>query len=334
MLLVNATVNATHIYFLSLFSFQNVLEGMGQLEAYINAQEGVAFQMDNYLIWDSLGKSNEWAIQGVPEKKKTSKFWITRLHSEKVMMSDWTDMYLAPVPAESDPNAYPLQPFPNQLDTSVQFEVFYRGNKVAFRAYNGLFLTRVHRDFHTIEAANPVDDDSYCFRPMIGDIDVPTFKIQKVIASDLPELHGYRCVLKKERIYNWNNTSKSHTFCLKWETTVKDRVAWKHQWGLGIPNSHRIKIRGMTVNLKYTEDNDNIVYVKRKIYEKHEKHVVIPPDSVCTARLLAMIYDNAVFKFTAKIRKVKPNGGAMTLVQPVVWTGLIYQDIYVAIEIQ
>ena len=78
------------------------LKGLGQREAYIDAEEEVAFQMDNGLFWDSLASGSQWAIEGMPEKKKSSKFWVTHLLSGKVLLRNWIGMFLAPVDAGID----------------------------------------------------------------------------------------------------------------------------------------------------------------------------------------------------------------------------------------
>lgn len=280
--------------------------------------------MDNSLIWDSLGRGYIRAIQGLFVKVESSKFWTILLPSGKVMLRNWIGMYLAPMSVGADPNAYPIVAVSYSEDESLQFEVFYRDNKVAFRAYNGLFLTRVYRSFHTIEAAKIVADDSCCFRPMIGDLHVPTFKIIKVKISDLAVMQYYLCVLKKETFINRSDEPKHHTFSMTWETTVTDKIVWKRLWGRGFDVSCQFTITGTTTTLKYTKDNEKVVSVIRRIHEQRTKEVVVPPKRKSTARLLVNKNDNAAFPFWATIRKVKSNGDVVALKEQGAWSGLLY----------
>lgn len=312
-----------------------VLEGLGQLEAYINAEEGVAFQMDNGLIWNSLGSDDNFPIYGLSAKTEESKFWVTCLPSGEVMLRLRTGAYLALRSGIVDPNTYSLCPVLDlhSQDASFIFEVFYRDNKVAFRAFNGLFLARVDRGINTIDAIKEVADDSCCFRPMIGDLHVPTFEILGLTAYDLSTIRCFPCELKSQKFVNNSNTQKSHTFSITWQITVMDRVAWKHAWGLGLASACKLEINGMSIKLKYTKNNEKVVQVRRGIGVRFRKEVVVPPRSTCTAYLIARKSDNASFTFTAAIRKVKSNGDMVTLYQPGAWAGFMYQDICLVTEI-
>lgn len=288
--------------------------------------------MDNKLIWDSLGRNNDTAIKGVPEKKVTSKFWITLLPCNKVMIRDSKDMYLAPLSAPGALNTYPVFLVPFSEDESLMFEVFYKGNEVAFRANNGLFLASVERSFHTIEAAKVVADNSCCFRPMIGDLHVPTFEIIEVITEDLSKTRGRTHVLKKEAFINRSDAPQRHTYSMTWETTVTDTVAWKRLWGLGLACSHQFRIGNMTATLKYTEDNEKNVTVTRKIHVNLSRDVVVPPRIKSTACLVVNKLDSVSVPFVATIRKEKYKGDTEILHEAGAWRGLLYFDVDVELK--
>ncbi|XP_061470442.1 uncharacterized protein LOC133379348 [Rhineura floridana] len=311
--------------------FQRVSKGLGQLEAYVDAEEGVAFQMDNNLVWDSRDGQYTWAIQGLFEKMESGKFWVTHLPSGKVMLRNWAGMYLAARNVGEDPKSFPIQPVQYSEDASLKFDVFYKDNRVAFRAYNGLFMTRVHRAFHSLEAVKLVADDSCYFRPLIGDLLLPKFKILRVITGDLSHVKYHRRVLDKQVCVNWAEVAKQHTFKMTWETTVFDKVRWNSLWGLGLETSFQFTIEEAMPRLEYTKNNDQTVLVKRYIYQRLTEEVLVPPHSEVIAKLVVNRNPTVTVSFTAVIQKVKSNGDVVMLHKGGVWKGLVYHGVQLEI---
>ncbi|XP_053150585.1 uncharacterized protein LOC128344470 [Hemicordylus capensis] len=289
--------------------------------------------MDNLMFWDSLGRDDSRAIQGDVEKKMSSKFRITLLPSEKILLRDWVGGYLALRPIGRC-QSHPILPVQYSEHSSLQFEVFHRDNKVAFRACNGLFLARVYRNFHTIEAAKHSADDSCYFQPVIGDLISPSFEILSVTLSDPSNVNCYRCLLKKETYINRSEIPQSHIFTMTWETQVADRVFWNSLWGVGVATSHQFKIMDMTAILEYSQDNERAVTVVRSIYETCTKQVVVPPKMKATAHLVANKRNATAMHFTAIIRKVMSNGHVINMHQRGAWSGLIYLDVHLEITIE
>ncbi|XP_053144873.1 uncharacterized protein LOC128342070 [Hemicordylus capensis] len=308
-------------------------KGLGQLEAFLHAEEGVAFQMDNLMFWDSLGRGCDWAIQGVSEKTESSKFQITLLPSGKILLRDWVGMYLAPRQS-GHPNTYPILPVLHSENAALQYEVFHRDNMVAFRAHNGLFLSRVFRSFHTIEAAKRFADDSCYFRPVIGDLLSPTLQIVRVIPGNLSRVKCYRCVLKKETYINRSEAPENHTFTMTWETQHADRVFWKRLWGLGMASSLQFNIMDMTATVKYSQDNERVVTVMRNISETCTEQVVVPPRMKATARLVFSKDNATAVSFVAMITKTKSDGDVVILYEPGAWSGLVYFNVRLEVKIE
>ncbi|XP_053227598.1 uncharacterized protein LOC128405217 [Podarcis raffonei] len=306
---------------------RKVSKGLGQLEAYIDAEEGVAFQMDNNLIWDSLDGQYTWAIQGLTEKLASSKFWVTCLPMGKVMLRNWAGKYLAAVAIGENPVNFPIQPVQYSEDPSLQFEVFYKGNRVAFQAYNGLFLTRTYRGFTSVEAAKLVADDSCYFRPLIGDLLPPKFKILRVITSDLSHMIYHHSVLDKQVYANRGEAAVRHTFDMTWETTVADTVFWNSLWGLGVETSCHFTLEDAMPRLEYTENNDRTVLVQRNISQRLTQEVLVPPHTEVLAKLVVHRNSTATVSFTAVIQKVKSNGDVVMLNKGGLWKGLVYHGV-------
>ncbi|XP_061477675.1 uncharacterized protein LOC133382033 [Rhineura floridana] len=311
---------------------QRVSKGLGQLEAYIDAEEGVAFQMDNNLILASLAGQFTWAIQGVVEKMESSKFWVTRLPSGKVMLKNWIGMYLAVMDAGEDPKTFPIQPVQYSEDASLKFDVFYKDNRIAFRAYNGLFLARVRRGFHTVEATKLVADDSCYFRPLIGDLFPSNFEILRVITGDLSHVKYRRHILDKQVYINRGEVPEEHTFHMTWETSVTDTVFWNRLWGLGLVSSCAFTVEEATPLLLYTKNNDRTVLVQRYIYRKLTREVLVPPHTKVLAQLVVDRNRCVTVLFTAAIRKVKSNGDVVVMHERGVWKGCVYHDVRLEIK--
>ncbi|XP_020653362.1 uncharacterized protein LOC110081185 [Pogona vitticeps] len=317
-----------------MFVFQNAFKGLGQLEAYIDAEEGVAFQMDNNLFWDSLGRGYGWAIQGLFDKMESAKFWITRLPSGKVMLRDWIGMYLAARDVGTDPDTFPIQPVEYSEDASLQFEVFHRGNRVAFQAYNGLFLARMYRGFYTIEAAKLFADDACYFRPLIGDLVPPIFELVQMDIEDYSKVRCHRHVLEKQTYVNRSNVLERHIFTMTWETHCIDRIVWDRLWGLGLPFSWSFTVEDATPSVKYTEDNEKAVSLTRYIYMKQRKEVEVPPKTKAIASLLVFWHKTAAVPFTAVIEKVKSNGEVEVLYEGGAWHGLAFRDLHIKVKLE
>ncbi|KAJ7317555.1 hypothetical protein JRQ81_003717 [Phrynocephalus forsythii] len=170
----------------------NFNKGLGQLEAYIGMMEGVAFRMDNNQYWNLVRYGQQWIIMGAPKKRQSSKFLVISQPSSQVMLRDRDGTPLAPVERETSPKTYPVVPVPYSEDPNIRFTVFYKDNKVAFQASNGLFLGRICKDFfrwtNMLEASMFFPDDSCFFEPLIGDIRLPIFQILHVAPRELSHL--------------------------------------------------------------------------------------------------------------------------------------------------
>ncbi|KAF7243921.1 Aerolysin-like protein, partial [Varanus komodoensis] len=311
------------------FIFSTFAKGLGQLEAYIDAKEGVAFQMDNSMYWDSLGSGYQWAVEGTPQKRESSKFWVTRLPSGKVMLKNWVGMFLAPVDIGTDPKTYPIQPVHYSEHESLRFDVFFNGKRVAFQTYNGLFFSRIYREFHGLEAAKFFVDETCFFTPLIGDLLPPTFEILQVIPNDFSQVRYQRHLLRKLTYRNRGEAPVEHTFTMGWESDSTDRVFWSRLWGLGLPSAGTLSIEGMTATVKYSQDNEQALTMNRHISEKMTKVVEVPPKTKAIACLWVDKHNNAAVPFTAIIRKVKSTGLEMFFNVIGAWKGLAYCDLQI-----
>nr|XP_008101747.1 PREDICTED: uncharacterized protein LOC100551521 [Anolis carolinensis] len=284
--------------------------------------------MDNYLFWDSLPHA---AIEGTSEKKESSKFQVIRASLGKVMLRNWKGICLAPVEVGTDLKTFPVLPVQYSEDPSLQFDVFHQGNKIAFQASNGLFLARIYRKSHVLEAATFPPDDTCLFRPLIGDLLLPTIEILSVNFKDFSQMKCRRHLLHRQTYVNQSKAPIQHTFTMDWDTHCTDRVIWNHLWGLGLPSSCSFTVEDVTPTVKYTEDNEYVVSVSRHISEKVTKEVVVPPRSKATANLWVKKDNDAALPFTAFIGKVKPGGDVISFNEGGVWTGLVYCDLHIEV---
>ncbi|ETE60629.1 hypothetical protein L345_13629, partial [Ophiophagus hannah] len=310
-----------------------VWKGLGQLEAYIGADEGVAFQMDNKMYWDSLGNGSHWAVEGVPEKRKSSKFWLIPAPSGRVMLKNWLGLFLAAVDVRSE-KIFPIQPVQYSTKPSLSFEVYFRDNMVAFRASNGLFLCRTFREFNGLEAAKFFPDETCLFLPQIGDIDLPTFEIVSVVPNDFFPIQYHCHFVDKHIFYNRSSTSVLHTFGLNWVTNSTDRVIWKHLWGLGLPSSCSFRIEDATPTVKYTESNQQNFSLVRSVLEIIVKKVEVPPSTKAIASFWVDIVHSVVVPFLATIQKVKPHGDVEQFNETGAWKGMVYKNLRVNIAME
>lgn len=320
-----------------MFLFQlmalQVWKGLGQLEAYIGADEGVAFQMDNKMYWDSLGNGSHWAVEGMPEKRKSSKFWLIPAPSGKVMLKNWLGLFLAAVDVRSE-KIYPIQPVQYSTKPSLSFEVYFRDNMIAFRASNGLFLCRTFKEFNGLEAAKFFPDETCCFLPQIGDIDLPTFEIVSVVPNDIFPIQYHPHFVDKQIFYNRRSTSVLHTFGLNWVTHCTDRVIWKHLWGLGLPSSCSFRIEDATPTVKYTEDNQQNFSLVRSVLEIIVKKVEVPPSTKAIASFWVDIVHSVVVPFLVTIQKVKPHGDVERFNETGAWKGMVYKNLRVDVAME
>ncbi|KAH0628919.1 hypothetical protein JD844_010557 [Phrynosoma platyrhinos] len=306
--------------------------GLGQLEAYLGVDEGVSFQMDNNLYWDSLSTGSRWAIQGRKDKKLSSIFSVTQLPSGKVMLKDWTDMYLAIVERRTDPRTFPVQLLPYSEGPNLQFEVFYKDNKVAFQSYNGLFLGRVCRASDTLEATMFFPDESCFFLPLIGALHPPAFSIVNVIPVPFIDGSPVSHLVGWQTYVNSTEEAKKHTFTMTWETQSTDRTFWTRLWGRGVPSSYRFSFWNAKPIVAYTQDNEHIPCVQRDISETLTKEVEVPSLSKAMALFFVDWHHNAFFLFTAYIEKFKPNGSSEAFTESGGWMGLVYRNLRIEVK--
>uniref|UniRef100_A0A6J0U035 Uncharacterized protein n=1 Tax=Pogona vitticeps TaxID=103695 RepID=A0A6J0U035_9SAUR len=311
--------------------FKKCSKGLGDLEAYTDVEEGVAFQMDNNLFWDSLGSCFQLAIEGMCEKTFSCKFWVISLPSGRVLIKDWLGMYLAPVEEGTDVKTYPVQPVQYTEDRSLQFDVFHRDNRVAFQAYNRRFLARVQRgEFQILEAAKFLIDSTCYFRPQIGDICLPTFEIKNVVPKELWRVKCRPTLVDRMSYTNRGETPIQQTFIMDWNIQCTDKVFWNHLWGLGLPSvSSPFVVENAKLTVKYLEDNQRVVSVTRNISETVSHTLMVPPRTKAIAYLYARQQSNASLPFTAVIRKVTPRGKEVILQENGAWTGLVYRDLWI-----
>ncbi|KAH0628918.1 hypothetical protein JD844_010556 [Phrynosoma platyrhinos] len=309
--------------------FPNVSKGLGQLEAYIEAEEGVAFQTDSGQFWASLTNQHERSVVWIYPKKSSCKFTVTYLSSGKVTLKDWRGMYLAVVEDGEEPSNFPVLPTHYVEDESFHFAVFHSGNKVAFRAYNGLFLSRVLRQFYVLEAAKVFTDDSCLFQPVIGDLFPPTMEILDVVPTDLSRLKFHRHLVATKAYVNRTKLPVRHTFIMTWNTRCLDKIIWEHLWGLGVPSLCPFTVERVMPLVMYTRDNERLIHVEREISEKVTKEVEVPPETRAVAFLFIHGKYNAPLPFTAIIRKKKRDGTEAIFDENGAWMGLVYQDLWV-----
>ena len=311
--------------------FKRCSKGLGDLEAYTDVEEGVALQMDNNLFWDSLGSCLQMAVEGMPEKTFSCKFRVTSLPSGRVMLRDWLGMYLAPVEEGTDPKSYPVQPVRHTDGRSLQFDVFHRGNKVAFQAYNRRFLARVQKgEFQILEAAKHLTDSTCYFKPQIGDVHPPTFAITRVVPKELWRLDLQPSAVDRMTYTNRGLTPIRQTFLMEWSVQRTDRIFWNHPWGLGVASvSSPFAVENAKLTVKYTEDNQRTVSVTREILETMSHTLMVPPKMKVIAYLFARLEYNAALPFTATVRKVTPRGEEVISQENGAWTGLVYKDLWV-----
>lgn len=289
--------------------------------------------MDTDRIWDSLGEDFQWGIQGLREKTFSSKFMITRLPSGKVLLKDFRGRYLAPKAVGSNPTKYPIQPDRETPEPCTEFKVYSRGNKVAFKAHNGLFLARVFKGGHVLEAAKPFIDASCFFRPLIGELMLPAFDILNVIVGDLSGLKCHPSVVKKETYINQSEVPESHTFTMIWEASFLDTTVWNRRWGLGLAVAGEFKVLDTTATVRYNRDN-KVVSMPNMVFETYTQVVEIPPQTKVVAKLLVNKQNLAAVPFTAIIQKLKASGEVLTFQEAGVWRGLVYHGLSLEVKME
>ena len=314
----------------------NFNKGLGQLEAYIGISEGVAFRMDNNQYWDLVHHGQQWTITGASKKRQSSKFWVVPQPSSQVMLRDRDGTTLAPVERDTNPKTYPVVPVPNLEDPNIRFTVFYKDNKVAFQASNGLFLGRVCKDFSrrtsALEASMFFPDDSCFFEPLIGDILLPIFQILHVAPCEVSQL-TYSSELIEQRIFtNRREEPIEHTFNMWYNFRSIDRVFWNNLWGLGLPSSATFEVESAKLVAKYNKNNDRVVPVVRTISEEVPEKVVVPPMTEVKASLYVENNRHAALPIMAIIQKVKPDGTEEIFRETGAWKGLVYRNLRVELN--
>ncbi|KAH0628922.1 hypothetical protein JD844_010560 [Phrynosoma platyrhinos] len=310
---------------------QGLRKGLGQLEAYLDVEEGVAFQMDNGMYWSCMGYGEELNIKGVSEKVESCKFHISSLPSGQVRLRNWKGLCLAPmdIPSEID---YPIQAVSFSDKPHVEFEVFWKGNSIAFKAYNGLFLARICRVYNMLVAAKFYPDITCYFRPLVGDHPPPSIEIMSVVPCDVSAVNCTPCILEEQTFVNRKKVPVNYTFAMLWEPHSTDRIIWTRMWGLGMRSSCTFPFLDTKPVILYTTDNDQVVTVVRIISEYLTREVEVPPRMKAKAQFCVDKENHAPLGFIAFIRKKRSDQDVTFYAVGGSWMGLVYSNFRVEIE--
>ncbi|XP_008101745.1 uncharacterized protein LOC103277698 isoform X2 [Anolis carolinensis] len=309
-------------------SERGLRKGLGQLEAYLDMEEGVAFQMDNGMYW---GSDEDVCIKGVHEKVALCKFHISRLPSGKVCIRNWKGLCLAPMDLSSEID-YPIQPVLFSNKPYVEYDVFWKDNHVAFKAYNGLFLVRTCRVYHTLAAAKFHPDVTCYFQPLVGDHPPPAIEIMSVVPCDVSSVTCSPYILEEQVYVNHEKVPVTHTFVMFWEPHSTDHIIWTRMWGLGMHTSCTFTILDTKCLILYTEDNEQMITFTRFISEYLVKDVVVPPRTEARAHFCVDMQSDAILSFIALVRKKRSVQDVTFFAVGGSWMGLIYSNFRVEVR--
>ncbi|XP_056395605.1 uncharacterized protein LOC130291159 [Hyla sarda] len=302
-----------------------ISKGLGPLNMYLGTEEGVSFQTDNELFLCSNCNGKQYLIYARDMKDLGSKFRISVLPNGKVLLQDFRDMYVSWMNCEGTIYLETEKSTPDEL---CEFDVFNDGEKVLFKASNGLYVCRTYRHHgDNIEASRSAMDDCCRLRPGLGDMYAPCFDISDIELNDVSKLICRPCVLKKETFVNKTDVAQSHGFTLSWETRTTDTTHWETTWGLNTTFSASFSVLGFQANITYNGTFQKVATASRSIVEKRSITVDVPQHSKVTAQLVVSKMENASIPFTAFIRKTKVNGETVALEEKGVWKGLVYDTV-------
>ncbi|XP_071981195.1 uncharacterized protein [Engystomops pustulosus] len=313
---------------LSTCNFQmGISKGLGPLVIYLNAEEGVSFQTDNDMFLSSCFNGKQNLMYPQFTKDLGSKFNIIVLRNGKIMLQDLREMYVSWV---DNDGVLCLEIEKSVPDERCEFDVYNDGEKVLFKASNGLFVCRTFR-FHNdmIEVNRSGMDDCCRFRAGIGDMYAPCFDISNVELNDISKLICRPCVLRKETFVNKSDVDQTHVFNLTWETRTSETTQWETTWGLNSNVSSEFTVLGFEATITYNGTFQKVASTYRSILERRSVTVNVPPHSKVTAQLVVSKMENASIPFTAYIRKTKITGENVDMVEKGVWKGLIYDNVTV-----
>ncbi|XP_029467888.1 uncharacterized protein LOC115096840 [Rhinatrema bivittatum] len=302
-----------------------ISKGLGALEMYVGAEEGVAFRTDNDMYWSSCCDAYHFAVLARDHKDHSSKFQLTLLPTGKVLLRDFRDMYLGYV--LHDDGVGRIEAEKISPDRFCEFEPFYEGEKVALRAINGMFVCRVFRRIHFIEASKPTAEECCRFRLLLGDLLYPGHDILQVELGDTTHIKCQSSVVKKETFVNKTEKPLSHTFNLGWEVRATDITTWARPWGLEYTTSATFTLLGMEATITYNGSHLKTASAYRNISEKRSATVIVPPHSRALAQLVVTKQDQVEVSFTADIKKIKQDGETVMMEERGSWKGLIYTNV-------
>lgn len=312
------------LIFFPLF-LQGISKGLGPLSMYLATEEGVSFQTDNEMFMCSCCNGQRYLILAREMKDLHSKFHISLLPNGKILLQDFRDMYVSWTNCDGIITLETEKSVPDEL---CEFDVFNDGEKIFFKASNGLFVCRTFRHHgDIIEVSRPTMEDCCRLRTGMGDMYAPCFDISNIELNDVSKLICRPCVLKKETFVNKTDINQSHGFALSWETRTTDTTQWETTWGLNSTHSASFSVLGFQANVTYNGTFQKVASTYRSIVEKRSITINVPQHSKVTAQLVVFKMENASIPFTAIIRKTKVNGEIVDLEEKGVWKGLVYDHV-------
>ncbi|KAM8934369.1 uncharacterized protein RCH25_004833 [Pelodytes ibericus] len=304
---------------------RRVTNGLGPLGVHLNTEEGVSFQTDNEMFWNSHNNGMNFRLQAGEMKDLSSKFQVSLLESGKIHLQDFRDMYVSC--AERNGVTY-LEMDKCLPDELCEFEVFHDGEKVMLKASNGLFVCRTFHHHETVVEVGRSRVEECCrFRTSMGDLYPPSFDISNVELDDLSKLICRPCVLKTDVFVNKTDSFQDHEFRINWETYSTDTTKWATTWGLSSTFSSSFPLMAFEATITYNGSFLKTATTHRPIVERRSVNVAVPPNIKVTAQLVVSKLENASIPFKAHVRKTKVDGDTVNLVEEGVWTGLVYDDV-------
>ncbi|XP_073397449.1 uncharacterized protein [Dendrobates tinctorius] len=302
-----------------------ISRGLGPLTMYLFTEEGVSFQADNDMFLTSGYNGKHYLVQVREMKDLNSKFLITLLPNGKIMLKDVRDSYVSW--ADNEGILY-LDTEKCIPDETCEFEVFHDGDRVLFKASNGLFVFRNFR-FHgnVIEVGRSSMDDCCRFRTGMGDLYAPSFDISDVELHDISKIVCRPYVLKKETFVNKTDEVQSHDFSFSWEARIAETTQWENTWALDAKLSTSFSVLGFEGTITYNGHFQKIATVNRSIAERRSVTVDVPRRGKVTAQLVVSKMENVSLPFIASVRKHFVSGESMCFEEKGVWKGLVYDNI-------
>nr|XP_033780252.1 uncharacterized protein LOC117350227 [Geotrypetes seraphini] len=301
-----------------------ISKGLGALEIYLDAEEGVTFKTDNDMYWNSYYEVYRYIIMPLEFKDECSKFLLTRLPSGKILLRDVRDMYLSCTPHDGVGHIMPDKESPDRF---CEFEPYFEEDKVALKAANGMFVCRAYRRMHFIEASKPTPEECCRFRLQIGDLLYPCYDIFSVVVGDTSHVRCQPSVVKKETFVNKTDQPVSHTFNLGWEMRATETTTWNHLWGLESITSGTFTLQGMEATVTYNGGYLKTVSTFKNISEKRSSTVNVPEHSKAIAQLVVTKQDQVTVPFAVNVRKTKKDGESFYMEEKGSWKGLVYTDV-------